>query len=73
MRERVGIPEEPWAQAAWLAMAEAKAQLTPSQRVEFATYLLASAIESEELAHAEGAEELGALLFASQVLSGAGW
>lgn len=60
-------------QTAWLAMAQAKRQLTPSQQAEFASYLIASALESEDLQMTEEAEALGALLFAREVLQGAGW
>lgn len=54
-------------------MAETKNELTPSQRVEFASFLLLSALEAEEIRDAETADSLGALDHAYDVLSESGW
>ena len=73
MRDRVGVPDEPDAASAWLSMAEAASQfLTPASQVEFASFLLTRAIESEMLED-EDAESMLALLHATEVLAGAGW
>jgi hypothetical protein len=54
-------------------MAELKNELPQAAQVEFCTYLLLSALQSEVLEETESADSLLALAHALEVLTSEGW